>query len=286
MSRYGVGSLRKNLQHDIQEVTDNAVMEAHVSGSRLRLSQSLGTGRSSFMRGSICRQVIFKVFAYVCVWLLTWIFYVPAATLLLVFNSSNPPRALLYMLVIFQPLQGLYNLAIYMHPKIPSAKRKSKGDNNVTWWRAFVTAFWSKGSNRKKRGRRNSAWKYNVVKAAMTNGIHYADKRQIALDCRTKGIGNTLAFTNFTHSSNSLCDWGGGGIVNHGWNAQVEKDDLLVVVVFSKLLRACFAPNYLEADGYFWKWERSTTLFLRPKCVKLRYFVELYSLHFLISLKR
>lgn len=168
MSRYGVGSLRKNLQNNTQATTTvSASIEARVSGSRLLLSKSLGSRRSSVMRESIStktkkgkgrshsRQVLFRAFAYSCAWFLTWIFYIPSATIAFVFNATNP-RTLLYMLVIFQPLQGVYNLAIYMHPKILSAKRKSKIDNNITWWRAFVTAFWSKGSDKTRRGRRNS----------------------------------------------------------------------------------------------------------------------------------
>eukprot|EP00554_Chaetoceros_debilis_P016327 CAMPEP_0194127228 /NCGR_PEP_ID=MMETSP0150-20130528/60410_1 /TAXON_ID=122233 /ORGANISM="Chaetoceros debilis, Strain MM31A-1" /LENGTH=209 /DNA_ID=CAMNT_0038821141 /DNA_START=1459 /DNA_END=2085 /DNA_ORIENTATION=+ len=56
------------------------------------------------------------------------------------------------MAIIFTPLQGVYNLAIFMHPKILSAKRSKRDD--LSWRQAFVKAFWSKGKE-KKTGRRN-----------------------------------------------------------------------------------------------------------------------------------
>jgi hypothetical protein len=175
MSKYGVGSLRKNLQIKVQGKGDSdSVIEANPSRSRSSLSQSLGLGRLSCMgfnrsperaststnkkkreTRSQSRPVMFKTFAYCCAWLLTWIFYVPLMIVANVFDSSNPP-ALVYLMIIFHPLQGLYNLAIYMHPKILWAKKKSKGGSNITWWQAFVTAFWSKGSDKKKRGCRSS----------------------------------------------------------------------------------------------------------------------------------
>ena len=40
-----------------------------------------------------------------------------------------------------------------MLPKIMRNKRKSEGGDKSTWWRAFVTAFWSKGRQKKKNGR-------------------------------------------------------------------------------------------------------------------------------------
>ena len=70
-------------------------------------------------------------------------------------GSSDHP-ALLYLMVICYPLQGVYNLAIYIHPIILNAKKKSKGDNFITWWRAFVMALWFKGRDKKKRGGRNA----------------------------------------------------------------------------------------------------------------------------------
>ena len=176
MSRYGVASLRKSIHTKAQEKTDsNAVTEGNLLGSsRSSLRLSLELGRLSCMgfnksskRASIStrtkrregrsksRLVMLQAFAYSCSWLLTWIVVIPVMMMTHAFGSYAPP-ALYYLIAFFYPLQGVYNLAIYMHPNILNAKKKTNGDNNITWWRAFVVAFWSKGIvKKKKRGGHN-----------------------------------------------------------------------------------------------------------------------------------
>ena len=39
----------------------------------------------------------------------------------------------------FGAVEGFYSLLIFMHPKM----KKSHGTDNITWSRAFVTAFWT-----------------------------------------------------------------------------------------------------------------------------------------------
>ena len=97
---------------------------------------------------------MFKTLAYSSAWLLTWILYISYMIVIFVVGSLNSP-ALIHAIVSIMPLQGVYNLAIYMHPKILRAKSKSRVDNDITWWRAFVMAFWSKGRDKKKSGLRN-----------------------------------------------------------------------------------------------------------------------------------
>lgn len=100
------------------------------------------------------RSVMYKGVAYSCSWFLTWILYIVAMILAHFFSVRMKPTTLLYMIHIFMPLQGVYNLTIYMYPKVISIKRgstsrtksksKSINDNendNLTWWQALVSAF-------------------------------------------------------------------------------------------------------------------------------------------------
>jgi len=110
MSKYGVGTIRKNLQKRVQEKSDyDTIIEAHPPGSRFSLTQIFGSGRllrlrfnKTSKRGSIStkmkkrqersksRQVMFKAFAYCCVWLLTWILYIPFMLISYVFGATTP----------------------------------------------------------------------------------------------------------------------------------------------------------------------------------------------------
>ncbi len=56
------------------------------------------------------------------------------------------PTAIWYCANVFNPLQGLFNFLIYIHPKVMNAK--NKGGNGITWSQAFAKAFWSTGIER------------------------------------------------------------------------------------------------------------------------------------------
>ena len=55
-----------------------------------------------------------------------------------------------YVTAISLPLQGFFNLVIYMQPKIVSAKKR--GGETVSWCGAIKEAFWSRGKDRRKKG--------------------------------------------------------------------------------------------------------------------------------------
>ena len=57
-------------------------------------------------------------------------------------GAEKIPLAYKYLWNIFGPLQGFFNLLIFMHPKVQAVK-KSNGTDNISWPRAFVNAFWS-----------------------------------------------------------------------------------------------------------------------------------------------
>lgn len=106
------------------------------------------------------RLILYKGIGYSSVWLLTWgpvsvlhaiKHFAPKTT------SKELIIALLYITFTLCPLQGVYNLLIYMHPKILSAKRSTR--TSLSWRQAFVKAFWSKGAPKKKYNRRGGARK-------------------------------------------------------------------------------------------------------------------------------
>ena len=57
------------------------------------------------------------------------------------FAGVKVPLAFPYMMAIFNPLQGFYDLLIFMYPKVIATKR-SRGAE-LSWCRAFANAFGS-----------------------------------------------------------------------------------------------------------------------------------------------
>lgn len=98
------------------------------------------------------RSILYKGVAYSFSLFVTWASYLPAV-FLTYFSAAKMPILLVYVTIIFNPLQGVYNLSIYMQPRVLSAKKSKK--DNLSWWQAFVKAFWSKGGE-KKTGRLSS----------------------------------------------------------------------------------------------------------------------------------
>lgn len=97
------------------------------------------------------RSILNKAMAYSCSWLLTWVFWLVYSIFIIAGMGEEIPSSIVYLKYIFMPLQGLYNLTIFMHPKILNAKRSKR--NNLNWCQAFVKAFWSKGKDNNKKGR-------------------------------------------------------------------------------------------------------------------------------------
>jgi len=77
-------------------------------------------------------------------------------------TGRHPPIAFVYVTAIFMPLQGLYNLVIFLYPKVMSAKRSRRGVT-LTWCDAFKIAFMSKGPSTRTltRGRERHLRKSN-----------------------------------------------------------------------------------------------------------------------------
>lgn len=69
--------------------------------------------------------------------------------------ERNEPHVVLYYLHrIFHSLQGVYNLVTYyMYFKIEYLRVQRSKHDSCAWYQATVTAFWSRGPDKKKRGR-------------------------------------------------------------------------------------------------------------------------------------
>ena len=93
------------------------------------------------------QAVLYMAMGYSLTWVLTWI---PFYILFFVINN----KATKIVFVILQPLQGLYNLIVYMSPKVRHARNTKRGKLP---WRAIVKAWMTKGEeDRTIVGRRHS----------------------------------------------------------------------------------------------------------------------------------
>jgi len=114
------------------------------------------TTRSNNAR-SQSRAVMHKAFGYFFAWLLSHgmaIIYYVVHFIVFVAAKKHHLVVLAYIISIFHPLQGLFNLLIFMFPKIVAAKNSRR--ENLSWRQAFWRALWSRGNDRKKHALRNS----------------------------------------------------------------------------------------------------------------------------------
>jgi len=97
----------------------------------------LSSHSNSSQNNSTSRVVMVRARAYTVAFLLTWSWF----TILLVVEivGRYPPLALLYLTNFFTPLQGFWNLMIFMYPKVMKAKRSRGG--NLSWCQATTEAF-------------------------------------------------------------------------------------------------------------------------------------------------
>jgi len=96
-----------------------------------------------------------KAFGYSSAWLLSY--GVNILSIVIGIATSGNYITLKYITYIFVPLQGFFNLLIYMYPKVIYAKKSRKrGDEDVSWCQAICTAFWSRGNAGKRKGVRGT----------------------------------------------------------------------------------------------------------------------------------
>eukprot|EP00956_Cyclotella_meneghiniana_P035096 scaffold111227_cov23-Cyclotella_meneghiniana.AAC.1 len=90
---------------------------------------------------SFSYAVLNKAIAYSVSYFLTWGWGVGAVIMTLL-GVETMPVPYDYLWAMFAPLEGFFNLLIFMHPKVVATKKSNRTDN-INWPRAFVKTFWS-----------------------------------------------------------------------------------------------------------------------------------------------
>lgn len=165
LSKYGSGALKKRLalrQESTATKSSNGCTTHGTNDDDANINSTPGFGArmkkmfsrtkpEAYAKNAKSRVVMHKAIAYSISWFLTYIF-------LYVLYFKIPSGAsweLFYLNTIFTPLQGLYNLLIYLYPIIVSIKNKSKRrkEEKLTWMQAFLKAFWSKGGEQRSNSK-------------------------------------------------------------------------------------------------------------------------------------
>lgn len=168
MSIYGVGSLNLDLKpqppsaqihdHDQEQETIGArsrtttffIKSMETLAFKIKSKKSQTT-RSSFhsARTRKSRAVMYKALAYTISYSLTFSFFAMYVGVEGVARKECP-LVLEYMAALFIPLQGLYNLTIYIYPRVIEIKNKAKR-KKFTWRQAIIKAIFSKGRKAKMK---------------------------------------------------------------------------------------------------------------------------------------
>jgi len=147
MRRYGAGALNHNVPNENNDTSPDATDVGEGNSIHSTMRSIVSSVKSAFGRSpsrsnsnqnnSTSRVVMDRARAYTAAFLLTWSWYIAIVVLR---GAGVPlPLALRY-LAILVPLQGFWNLMIFMYPKVTKAKR-SGGRNNVSWCQAITEAF-------------------------------------------------------------------------------------------------------------------------------------------------
>lgn len=150
MQKYGVGALRLRTARINVEVGDNeqnqstndrrgivnAIKRKLCLLSFYKRAQQKNTNTKSNSVKSQKRAILFMASAYATARAMAWV----PLIFLGIFRFSNIARI---VSTIMPPLQGLYNFAVYMSPKVRFAKNSKR--LNLNWSQAFWKAWMSKG---------------------------------------------------------------------------------------------------------------------------------------------
>ena len=145
MLNYGAGALRlcARQHRQAQEVNDATTCFIFFESVKIKLLSIIcpcvyrndDTSRSNKAR-SQKRAVLYMAMSYSLTWALTWI---PLYIVLFVISSN----VTIVTNSIFQPLQGFYNLIVYMSPKVRNVRNKKRG--KLPWCQAIAKALMSRG---------------------------------------------------------------------------------------------------------------------------------------------
>jgi len=158
ISKYGASAIRRNIANRrssmIIPVTETSASWMDRIKRCFKRSERTSNTRSN-QASSQRRAVLHKAVAYSTSYFLAWSFGVIGVS----FSIANVewPHFVWYMSVILNPLQGLFTLLIFIHPRVMSARTTKQ----LSWCQAFAEAFWFKGTTR--RGRGSQAIRHNVT---------------------------------------------------------------------------------------------------------------------------
>ena len=118
----------------------------------LNLTAQQSSTSDSNRNNSCSRAVLHKALACTIAYFLTWSWGI--ATYSIFVAGKEVPLALMYMHSIFQSLQGVYNLLVFMHPNVMAAKKSQGAD--LSWGKAFAKTFWSSLGFGKSKNQENT----------------------------------------------------------------------------------------------------------------------------------
>ena len=149
MRNYGATSLRLRASRIQARVVEgpNTTLKSKLLSICPCVFRNYYTSRSNNAR-SQKRAVLYMAMSYSVTWALTWIpFYI------VYYGISNKATGIL--VAMFTPLQGLYNLVVYMTPKVRNARNTKRV--KLPWRQAIAKVWMSKGEkDRAIVGRRHS----------------------------------------------------------------------------------------------------------------------------------
>ena len=150
------------------------------------------------------RSVMHKSVAYSVSYILTWV--LTSVILVIGVSGKFAHTSFIYIAHFFGPLQGVFNLLIFLTPKILSAKKgggkkrsryRDANKNNhgpVTWTQAFVVAFWSKGGQYSPNTRRRRS-AVRVPPTTAEADTNRGDRRNVIQNMRDKNKFRNSAVT-------------------------------------------------------------------------------------------
>ncbi len=148
MSKYGVGALKLKTQQSMASST----------GTKRSTKRSV----SNSSKNSQSRVVLHRAVAFSCSYLVSFIMLITLMLTRLIGRPFSLPIA--YLVTIFNPLQGLWNFLIYIYPRVMKER-----ENKVSWYRAFLTALWSKGGQGRRKGSSKSKGSVTSLRKARSS---------------------------------------------------------------------------------------------------------------------
>lgn len=138
MKRYGERTLNTTQTESARSEVRGSVMLS-ISRSLKRLASSLSERQSD--RGESGRAILNKAAAYSMSYFLAWMPSIIGFILVMAgIPAHEMPLAIMYMINIFNPLEGFFNLLIFVQPKVMAARQAPGAD--ISLLGAFGKVIW------------------------------------------------------------------------------------------------------------------------------------------------